>query len=129
MKQVVITTYGDQVTIAESSATSTSPGTVTVTSVQAATAVTLPAKVTLTSPPEMTLTSPATVTAGSVRAVTVFPQTVPVMSQATSVSTAVTVGSPEQVITAGLTDSCPCSCSRVVGKDSDYNHPSRKDTR
>ena len=64
-----------------------------------------PAKVTLTSPPEMTLMSPATVPAGSVRAVTVSPQTVPVMSQATtaiSVSTAVTVGLPEQVITAGL---------------------------
>ena len=106
MKQVVITTYRDQVTIAEFSATTTSPGTLTVTSVQAATAVMSPAKVTLTSPPEMTLMSPATVPAGSVTAVTVSPETVPVMSQATSatsVSTAVTVGLPEQVITAGLT--------------------------
>ena len=86
-------------TIAESSATTTSPGTVTVTFVQAATAMMLPAKVTLTSLPEMTLMLPATVTAGSVRAVTVSPQTVQVTLQATS---ATTVGSPEP-ITAGLT--------------------------
>ena len=93
-------------TIAEFSATTTSPGTLTVTSVQAATAVMSPAKVTLTSPPEMTLMSPATVPAGSVRAVTMSPETVPVTLQATSatsVSTVVTVGLPEQVITAGLT--------------------------
>ena len=108
-------------TIAESTVTTTSPATVTVTSVQAATAVMLPAKVTLTSPAKVTSTSPARVTAGSQALgttmspttvpagsetpVTTSPQTVPTTLQVTSgqVSTAVTVGLPEPVTTAGLT--------------------------